>query len=166
MTSPSFTISRLDPEQVDRVEPLWNALREHHELVASKYGPARTREASWALRRARYVEWLAEPAAFALIATDGAGDDVGYAVVTDLGAESTFPNDRVGCLETIAVHPDARRGGIGTALLGEARRGAAAEGLPELTITVFAANASAMKFYRRHGFEIQLHVMRAPSAQD
>ncbi|MBO9532413.1 MAG: GNAT family N-acetyltransferase [Solirubrobacteraceae bacterium] len=158
-----FTIARLDPAEVDRAEPLWNALREHHELTLPELGPARSREESWGMRRSRYAEWLTEPSAFALIATTSDGRDVGYCVVTDLGAETTFANDRVGCLETIAVHPDARRLGVGSALLTEARRQAAHEGLPELTITVFSGNASALGFYAHHGFVEYLKVLRAPN---
>lgn len=159
----TFTVTRLDPSEIDRAEPLWNALREHHELTLPEFGPARSREESWAMRRSRYAEWLTEPASFALMATTADGRDVGYAVITDLGAETTFANDRVGCLETIAVDPTARRLGVGSALLGEARRQAAAEGLPDLTITVFSGNASALAFYARHGFAEYLKVLRAPN---
>ncbi|HPF69073.1 MAG TPA: ribosomal protein S18-alanine N-acetyltransferase [Candidatus Krumholzibacteria bacterium] len=52
----------------------------------------------------------------------------------------------------IAAAPDVRRGGVGTALLAEAARLAAASGLVEVTLEVRAGNAGARAFYRRHAF--------------
>lgn len=161
MPEPAFTISPLALAEIDRVEPIWNALREHHGEVVGQ--TTRSREDAWARRRARYEEWLVEPASFALIATASDGRDVGYAVVTDLGAEITFPTERLGCLETLAVLPDARGAGVGSALITEARRRAAASGIADLTITVFAANGPALGFYERHGFAPYLHVLRGPN---
>jgi ribosomal protein S18 acetylase RimI-like enzyme len=166
MPAPTVTISPLDPAQVDVVEPLWNAMREHHAETMPQHGPVRSREASWAMRRERYTEWLAEPASFGLLARDAAGEVLGYAIVTDLGPETTFERDRVGCLESIAVLPSARRAGVGSALIAAARAGAAERGIPELTLTVFSANASALAFYARHGFAPYLQVLTAPTASD
>lgn len=164
MSAPPPTITPLDPDAIDLVEPLWNAMREHHASTMPQHGPVRSREESWEMRRGRYAEWLAEPASFALVARDEAGAVVGYAVVTDLGPETTFRRDRVGCLESIVVLPSARRSGVGSALMQAAREGAAARGIPELTLTVFSANASALAFYARHGFAPYLQVLTAPTS--
>jgi ribosomal-protein-alanine N-acetyltransferase len=52
----------------------------------------------------------------------------------------------------LAVRPDHRRGGIGTALLAAAARAAWREGRSALTLEVRRSNRSARAFYRRHGF--------------
>lgn len=160
----AVTIVPLDPEQLELVEPLWNAMREHHAATMPQHGAVRPREASWTMRRARYEEWLAEPASFGLLARDESGSVLGYAIVTDLGPETTFARERVGCLESIAVLPTARRAGVGSALMAAARAGAAERGIPELTITLFEANASARAFYERHGFRPYLQVLTGPTA--
>nr|WP_245215684.1 GNAT family N-acetyltransferase [Pararoseomonas baculiformis] len=50
------------------------------------------------------------------------------------------------------VRDEARRQGIGQALLREAERLAAARGVPRLMIGVLAGNAGAEALYRRFGF--------------
>lgn len=163
MADAAVTIAPLDPQQLEVVEPLWNAMREHHAATMPQHGPARPREVSWEMRRQRYEEWLAEPASFGLVARDAASVVVGYAIVTDLGPETTFARERVGCLESIAVLPEVRRSGVGSALLEAARAGAAERGIPELTITLFDANESARAFYARHGFRPYLQVLTGPT---
>lgn len=162
MPEPAFTISQLDLAEIERVEPVWNALREHHaEMVGID---ARARADAWSRRRSKYACWLGEPGNYALIATTVPGDDVGYAVVTEFGAEITFPSERVATLETLAVLPEARGTGIGSALLDEVRRRATAAGIPELSITAFAANTPALAFYARHGFAPYLQTLKGPTA--
>ncbi|MFN2371338.1 MAG: ribosomal protein S18-alanine N-acetyltransferase [Candidatus Krumholzibacteriia bacterium] len=52
----------------------------------------------------------------------------------------------------VAAAPEARRRGVGTALLREAARRALADGLVELTLEVRDSNLGARDFYLRHGF--------------
>lgn len=67
-----------------------------------------------------------------------AGGVVGYAVLEgDL-------------LDHLYLLPDARRQGIGTALLDEVRRSSPAG----VRLWVFEANVEAKAFYRRHGFRV------------
>ncbi len=62
-----ISISRAGVEVVDRLEPLWLALHEHHQKVApdAVYQP---RGESWRARRTAYVEWLAAPGSFVILA--------------------------------------------------------------------------------------------------
>jgi ribosomal protein S18 acetylase RimI-like enzyme len=55
-------------------------------------------------------------------------------------------------LAQMAVHPDATRGGLGTRVLTAAMRGAAAQGLAEMSLLVAAGNQPARRLYRGHGF--------------
>lgn len=71
-------------ESIDRLRELWISLSRHHAAVAPEleeaFGAVRPEDDSWAVRRALYDEWLAEPDAFVLLAETG-GRPVGYAVV-------------------------------------------------------------------------------------
>ena len=147
-----FTIDRLDPAELDLLEPLWSALREHHGAVSPGNGPTRERAESWAIRRGFYEELLANEGSFALVAR--AGDQlVGYAAVSmPHHPVATWPHSNTGCLETLSVLPAARSAGLGTALIDEARAGLAAQGVTHMTIDVIAGNDDAMRFYARHGF--------------
>jgi len=52
---------------------------------------------------------------------------------------------------TLAVRPDARRNGVGRALLGAVRDGAAARGASALFLEVAEGNAAARALYREAG---------------
>jgi ribosomal protein S18 acetylase RimI-like enzyme len=83
-------------------------------------GPRRTLEASWSVRRDLYVGLLPEPDAFVLFAeVDSDSAAVGYGLVHMPGPEQTWATgDRVAELETLAVPPGHRGGGVGSALRG------------------------------------------------
>jgi GNAT superfamily N-acetyltransferase len=55
-----------------------------------------------------------------------------------------------GWLEHLYVHPDQHSGGLGSALLGLAKR--QDEAASGLQLWTFQANAGARRFYERHGF--------------
>ena len=148
---PTVSIRRLDPADIELVEPLWNSLREHHASVSPHLGAPRTRADSWERRRAQYARWLSEPDAFALIAELGERP-VGYALVHLRAGSPTWPSgERAGEVETLSVHPDERGRGIGTLLLHAVERELAALGIDELSLHAISTNHQAMAFYERHG---------------
>jgi ribosomal protein S18 acetylase RimI-like enzyme len=55
-------------------------------------------------------------------------------------------------LEHISVRPEFRRKGVGAALLGAWRAGAAELGITLLGLDVWSFNEEARRFFRRHGF--------------
>jgi ribosomal-protein-alanine N-acetyltransferase len=82
---------------------------------------------------------LAQPGCFALI--DAAGGML-LARITADEAE----------ILTLAVAPQARRAGIGAALLGRAMQRAAASGAAAMFLEVASGNLSARKLYEKAGF--------------
>jgi ribosomal protein S18 acetylase RimI-like enzyme len=149
--APEISIRRLDPADIDLVEPLWNALREHHASVTPAAGAPRPREDSWARRRAQYERWLSEPDAFVLVAELG-GARVGYAMVHLRAGSPTWPSsERAGEVETLSVRPTERGQGIGTLLLRAVEDELAGLGVEELSLHVVSHNDKAMAFYERHG---------------
>jgi GNAT superfamily N-acetyltransferase len=145
------SIRRINRSELELVEPLWSALREHHGAVAPDLGATRERASSWELRRAQYEEWLAEPDSFLLLA-ERAGTPVGYAMVHLHGGSPTWPSERAGELETLSVLPGERGQGTGAALLEAVREQLHALGADELSVFVVSTNADAIRFYERHLF--------------
>jgi hypothetical protein len=77
--------------ELDAVEPLWNALQDHHSRITPALGertPKRDTAAAWRMRRGKYERWLEAPEAFFVIAED-TGKPVGYAASTSGTASSS-----------------------------------------------------------------------------
>jgi ribosomal protein S18 acetylase RimI-like enzyme len=157
----SREIRRIEADELDLIEPLWNALREHHSSVTPELGRPRPRLESWLRRRSQYEAWLADEGAFVLLAErDGQG--VGYAMVHVRTGSPTWPlSERAGEIETLSVLPDERGQGTGSALLEIVRRELAAQGVSELSLHVMHTNSDALRFYERHGFETYALWVRA-----
>lgn len=142
-------------EQIDAVEPLWNALQEHHARISPELDPQTPKREladAWRVRRSKYVSWLASPDAFFIVAEE---DDkpVGYAFVTvGPGYASWLTGDRAAVLETLSVLPDQRGGGVGTALLEAAWARLGDHGIEDMAITTTRTNVDAQRFYEREGF--------------
>jgi ribosomal protein S18 acetylase RimI-like enzyme len=67
-------------------------------------------------------------------------------------AETTWNNTL--WLVDIRVRDDARRGGVGTALLEALKQRAHQEGVRGISVETQINNVPAINFYRKHGFEI------------
>lgn len=149
---------------LDELEPLWNALREHHAGAALEWLPdVRSRADSWRLRRAQYAGWLADGEGFGLVARDDDGAPLGYAFVLMGEGSATWPlGERNGEVETLAVLPEARGGGVGAALLAAARREASDRGAKGIALLVAEGNDDAMRFYEREGFRPFARLVFAP----
>jgi GNAT superfamily N-acetyltransferase len=153
-------IGRISVGELDRIEPLWNALREHHASVSPQLGQPRSREQSWPRRRSQYERWLAEPDAFLLLAQRDRLA-IGYAMVNVREGSPTWPiGERAGEIETLSVLPGERGRGTGTALLEAVRAELATFGIGELSLHAVATNSEAIRFYERHGFATHALWMR------
>jgi ribosomal protein S18 acetylase RimI-like enzyme len=138
-------------EGIDRLEPLWLAMVEHHRQVSSH--PVRPPAETWRRRRVQYEEWLAGGESFVLVAVREGGGDDGYAVVRVHGGSPTFElGEPVGDLESLAVAEGARGQGVGSLLIGAARERLRAAGVRHWTVSVLDANPGAVRLYEREGF--------------
>jgi ribosomal protein S18 acetylase RimI-like enzyme len=150
--SHDFVIRHLARDDLDLVEPLWSALREHHTAVAPELGSPRPREESWRRRRAQYEQWLSETGSFLLVAERGE-ELLGYAMVHLRIGSSTWPlGEQAGEVETLAVLGGERGRGIGTALLRAVREELRSSGVSEISLHVLPGNLASIRFYERHGF--------------
>ena len=150
--------------EVDRVEGLWRGLIAHHDAVVG--GSWRVREAgsAWDLRRAQYVEWLLAGNAWMLLAMESAGDAaLGYAVVSVHPPGPTFDlGDLVGDLESLAVAPEARGLGVGSALIEGCREILRGRGVRTWGVSLVEGNIGALRLYEREGFKPASLTLLAP----
>ncbi|HEX4107209.1 MAG TPA: GNAT family N-acetyltransferase [Solirubrobacteraceae bacterium] len=161
-----LVLRELGAAELDRVEPLWSALVEHHAHVSpvlSGIAPARGREDAWPPRRAKYVRCLGEPDTFVLVAErDGA--TVGYAFVTvGAGFACWATDERVAELETLSVLPGERSRGVGAALLDAVGERLTAMGVGQLALTSTTTNVDAHRFYARRGLQPAFLVLYGPA---
>ncbi len=110
-------------------------------------------------------DWLANPAVQTILAEDGAGRPVGFAM---LGAR---PPRRLalhfgGELLAVAVVADRRGAGIGRSLVLEIERRARAAHMGELRLSTASTNLVARRLYASLGFAVRTHYVRFyPSGQ-
>jgi RimJ/RimL family protein N-acetyltransferase len=156
-----------DPAELDLLEPLWNALQEHHVEVTPQLGPRtpkRSLAEAWRIRRAKYERWLGDPDAFFVLAEiDGA--PAGYAFVTvGMPYASWDAGERLAELETLSVLPEHRGVGVGATLLDAVWDRLAELGVETMQIVTTSTNTGAKRFYDRRGFSSSFDVYygRAP----
>jgi GNAT superfamily N-acetyltransferase len=144
-----------DGGELDALEPLWNALQEHHVVVTPELDqqtPGRELGEAWRVRRSKYARWIEEPETFIVLAEEG-GAPVGYAFVTVGPPYASWDSGKaVAVLETLSVLPQHRGRGIGTDLIEAAWSRLAERGVESMAITTTKTNAGARRFYEREGF--------------
>ncbi len=142
-------------EEIDAVEPLWNALQEHHVRITPELDPQTPKREladAWRIRRSKYERWLEDPETFFIIAEEESGP-VGYAFVTvGPGYASWKTGERAGVLETLSVLPERRGSGVGATLIEAAWSRLAELGINDMAITTTKTNVDSHRFYEREGF--------------
>jgi ribosomal protein S18 acetylase RimI-like enzyme len=138
-------------DDVERLEPLWHALRDHHVTLPAMPG-TRRREDSWAYRRSQYLDWVGRDG-YTLLIAERDGEPVGYAMVSLGGGASTWDlGDRTAQIETLSVLESERGRGVGRALTDAAREVAIEAGARSVLVGVAHTNEDAIRFYEREGF--------------
>lgn len=148
---------------VDALAPPWMAMVEHHRTVVAGRVPVRAAGEAWEQRRRQYVSWLEDGSGLLFLARREDADEViGYAMCRLLPSGPTFDLGSVrGDVESLAVSPLARGAGVGTALLGAVRAELESRGCRHWSISVAAANTSAVRLYERVGFRPLVQMMHA-----
>jgi GNAT superfamily N-acetyltransferase len=72
-----------------------------------------------------------------------------------LGGPGSVHPIRVADLESIHVYPAHRGHGVGEQLMATFLTWAAGKGAQRTTVTAYAANGGAQRFYVRHGFTVR-----------
>ena len=118
---------------------------------AGQYDPTAT-DLTWARQSglAYATQLLNDDDSLVLIARDG--DAVIGHLVGRLSGPGTVHPIRVAELESIHVYPQHRGGGIGEQMVNAFLAWAAERGAQRASVTAYAANEAAQRFYTRHGF--------------
>lgn len=119
-------------------------------------------DTGWPERGGRryFADVIAGDDSVGLVAEAG-GAPAGYLVGRMAGPSDTRPL-RVAVLESMYVRPERRRGGLGAALVAGFRAWAAGQGADRLSVTAYATNADAIRFYEREGFAPRSVTLEAP----
>lgn len=129
---------------------------------------ASVREAADTLRRrqARFRRELGDGEATLSLASDG-DQAVGFAIVRLREGEATFnTGEAVAELESMAVAPDRRGEGIGSALLRHVHARLGGQKVAFISLTVLAGNEEAVRFYRHFGMAATHVRMLGPVGAD
>jgi len=94
--------------------------------------------------------WRADGSRLVLAAADG--DTVVGMLTGYLTEPSDYRPVRVAVLHSLYVQPAHRDAGVGTRLVGAFRSWARERRADRMSVTAYAANADAIRFYQRHGF--------------
>jgi ribosomal protein S18 acetylase RimI-like enzyme len=149
--SVAYKISPGSAADIPELKTAFLSLHDHHRaLSAVALTEPDTR--AWAERIRTYEQYFAEDQALLHLARIE-GRCVGYAfTVLHAGSDDTFPlGAGYAELYTLAVLPEVRGSGIGTALLNVVDAALADAAIPNLTVAVMAQNDAAIRLYRRRG---------------
>ncbi len=148
------TITAIGADRLSELEPLWRSLHRHHREVADLPVLADD-DLSWQRRRDGYRALLEGSDAFVLLARAGEAP-AGYAVVgIRPGDDDTWPaGAHLAELISLAVAPDARGRGLGTALMDAVDAELERRGVRDLEVAVMAGNDRARRFYERRGLRV------------
>lgn len=146
-----YEITRGAARDIPALRDVFLSLHGHHRTV-SAVPLTEPDERAWQARAATYEGYFEEGRALLHLARAG-GRCAGYAfTVIHPGSDDTFPLDAgYAELYTLAVLPECRGQGVGTALLDAVDAALADTGIPNLTVAVMADNEAAIRLYRRRG---------------
>jgi GNAT superfamily N-acetyltransferase len=100
---------------------------------------------------AYYSSVVDDPAGLLALARDADGNVIGH-LVGKLNGPNEMLLARIATLESIRVTPEARGAGVGSELVRYFFAWAREQGAVQASVTAYAANQDALRFYARHGF--------------
>lgn len=107
-----------------------------------------------------YASLVGDPACLLALARDG--ERVVGHLIGKLAEPGDLRTARFAILESMRVAPQSRGKGVGALLVARFRAWATQHGAEQASVTAFAGNAGAQRFYTRHGFVPQAITFRAP----
>jgi GNAT superfamily N-acetyltransferase len=152
----SFAVTAIGPEDIDAFVASVSGLFEED---AGRHDHAV--DVEWPLNEGveYYSGLVTDPSCLLAVARDG-GRVVGH-LVGKLSEPTSFRPARFAVLESMRVEPDSRGRGVGGLLVREFTAWARECGAEQASVTTYAANDGAQRFYARHGFAPKTVSLRA-----
>ncbi len=155
-----FEITELPVGRMDELQPVWRSLYEHHLALTPHLGDrAQPFDVAWQARQRMEAEWRAQGQEMFVLAAKAEAETgyVGYALVrirsgSDFAA-SWSASERLAELVILAVLPQWRGRGVGSALLDTVEAHLRGMSVQDMVISVVTTNEDAMRLYRRRGAE-------------
>ena len=153
----ALSIVRGSAQDIDSLEPLWVGVHHAHAASMPELAPYVSDAETWAEHRPLYVELFEKPETTLFLALLD-GTLVGYALLHVDAVRETWVADtwrtgeQIGELESIAVAPEHRGEGIGSALLDAVDREFDELGVADVIIGLLPGNDGARRLYERRGF--------------
>ena len=148
----SARIVEVGSDRLDEIEPIWLLLKGHHvDMDDPELAPIRAQRQTWNGRRAGFERILRGDGFLFLAEVDDHA--VGYVIVEVLDGAGNWriAGNRYANLESIAVLPDFRGGGVGAELMARAYDRLRERGIEEVVTQVVIGNEAARRFYERDG---------------
>jgi ribosomal protein S18 acetylase RimI-like enzyme len=145
-------------DDLPALEPLWVSVHHHHAASMPELAPYVDDATTWAERSALYRELLGKPGTILFLAEEE-GAAIGYGLAHVMPAAGTWAADTwatgpwIGEIESLAVLPERRGGGIGTRLLDALETALADAGIEDLVLGALPGNAAAVRLYERRGYQ-------------
>jgi len=153
----ALSIVRGSAQDIDSLEPLWVGVHHAHAASMPELAPYVSDAETWAEHRPLYVKLFEKPETTLFLALLD-GTLVGYALLHVDAVRETWVADtwrtgeQIGELESIAVAPEHRGEGIGSALLDAVDREFDELGVADVIIGLLPGNDGARRLYERRGF--------------
>lgn len=128
---------------VDSVAALFREDAGRHDSLMDQDWPARE-------GAAYYSALLNDETCLVVLARDR-GQAIGH-LIGKLSGPGSLRTGRIAVLESMRVAPASRRAGVGSLLVQHFFAWARDRGVQEASVTAYAANNAAQRFYGRHGF--------------
>ncbi|HTC60489.1 MAG TPA: GNAT family N-acetyltransferase [Solirubrobacteraceae bacterium] len=152
----NFAVVSVPTDRLDDLQPLWRVLYEHHmALTPHMRDRVRPYEQAWEEHQRLMEEWLTSESDSFVLAAQEVNRYVGYAFVrVRPGARfavSWSASDPLAELAILAVLPEARGKGVGSALLDVVEARLRELQIDDMVIDVITTNTDAMRLYERRG---------------
>jgi ribosomal protein S18 acetylase RimI-like enzyme len=151
-----FAVVEIDASAVERLREPALALHRHEIAVQPDLAgaPARDDDTYWSFYESRFADWMRDGNGFCFVAERADSAVLGFVFCVEreeLAAyESAGP---VGYVEEIGVVDDARRLGVGRALMDAARSRFKERGYSYFELSTVPGNDDARAFYERLGMQ-------------
>ncbi|WP_181391464.1 GNAT family N-acetyltransferase [Methanospirillum stamsii] len=148
----SYHVDTTGPEEIDRIESLWELLREYT-IQNNPQFSSKIKKKGYYYRKIEIIEKNKERKIRLDFAVDDkTGKDIGYCICS--AAPQSF-----GEVESIFIHEEARNNGIGTSLMNHALSWMKEQEVSDIRAYVTVGNEVVMPFYKKFGLYPRQYIL-------